>query len=79
MQNPNAYDLVILDANMPYLDGRSVLAEMRKLNSNVCAILATGDCEAGHSSDGFRGVLFKPCRIHTLCEIVQRAINGNED
>lgn len=38
----NEIDLVIIDQSMPLMDGLSCINEMRKLNSNVPIILATG-------------------------------------
>ena len=41
-QNPNMYDLVLLDVRMEELDGRQVYKEMKQINPNCKVYLFTG-------------------------------------
>src|SRR5690242_2386755 len=41
-QNPNMYDLVLLDIRMEELDGRQVYKEMKRINPNCKVYFFTG-------------------------------------
>jgi len=72
---PQLFDLVITDLNMPILDGMTLCAELLKLRSDLPIILMTsGDGmvtpdEIGQT--GFRELLLKPTLATTLGRAVQ--------
>lgn len=69
------YDLVLLDLDMPVLDGLQTAREIRKLNTDVPIVAITAavldqDKEA-IAEAGMNGVIQKPFKIETLSEIIQ--------
>jgi len=72
-------DLVILDMNMPVMNGRDTFIAMRKINPGIKAMLATGyslDSNAQEILD--EGALFhiqKPFRIHDLVPQTEQALS----
>jgi CheY-like chemotaxis protein len=74
-RQPQLFDLVITDLNMPVLDGITLCAELLKLRSDLPIILMTsGDGtvtrdEIGQT--GFRELLLKPTLATTLGRAVQ--------
>jgi DNA-binding response OmpR family regulator len=79
------FDLVLLDVNMPDLDGFSVLAKMREIpeSAGIPVIMVTGVVD---SQSVFRGkklqvsdYLVKPYRIADLLKRVDRCLNVSLD
>lgn len=62
--NPNAFDLVVTDLAMPYMNGTELAREMLKLNPELPIILITGFSETVVSEHtrriGIRELLLKP-------------------
>lgn len=60
----SAIDLVILDLNMPLMDGSEVFRELRQLNPKVPVVLSSGFADAerlrGMMANGLRGFIPKP-------------------
>jgi len=75
-----ATDLVIMDMNMPGLDGAATLPRLRTLNPTVPVLLATGrvDRRALELVDAFHGVrlLSKPFNIRELEHQLAEATSG---
>jgi PAS domain S-box-containing protein len=76
-------DLVILDMNMPKMNGRDAFAAMRVINPQLRAILATGysldgDVQ-GMLEDGVLAYIHKPFRIQDLNQQVAWALGRGPD
>ena len=74
------FDLILLDINMPEMDGYQVLAELNKVDGlkNTQVIALTGniypeDVDKGIAA-GFSEYLTKPIRIQTLLDIVDKVL-----
>lgn len=67
-------DLVILDMNMPVMDGKEMFRELRKYDSNVKVLLSTGftlDGEVQELMDeGVMGFIQKPFRIEKISQAI---------
>jgi CheY-like chemotaxis protein len=74
------FDAVVMDLNMPGLDGWMALSLIRARRPGVPVVILTGstgsDLEARAATAGAAGFLTKPCRIEDLQRTVERAING---
>ena len=72
-------DLVILDMNMPVMNGRDTLIAMREINLEVKAILATGyslDANAQEILDeGALSHIQKPYRVDDLVQQIEQALS----
>lgn len=72
----NQYDLVLIDLDMPVMDGYEALAEIRKLNENIPAIAFTAAVLPNMlehlKSKGFNGFLQKPFRPEDLHKIISQ-------
>ena len=77
-----APDLVLLDVNLPGLDGRDLLREWRRLPVRTMRILLmSGDRQAMNTLDdaaalGVVGYLFKPFELQELIGKVRQALEG---
>ncbi len=64
------YDMVLMDLEMPEMDGYGALAEIRKINPNIPAIAFTAavfdDMKSNLMKSGFDGYLQKPFRPEDL-------------
>jgi len=73
-------DLVILDMNMPVMNGRDAFLLMQKINPGVRAILATGfslDASAREILDeGASAYIQKPFRIRELVDQIEQVLGG---
>jgi len=73
-ENKNDIDIVLLDSNMPGVDGLSVLNELKKINDCVDVILTTGfvDDEVVkiYKDAGVKKILPKPFDLSTLSKII---------
>jgi CheY-like chemotaxis protein len=70
------YDLVVLDLNMPVMDGRQCLEGIFGLNPGARVMLATGSAEEdlGPWSRRLAGLVIKPVGMGSLLESVARAL-----
>lgn len=73
------YDLVLLDLNMPVMDGRQCLEEIYNLDPRARVLLATGSPEddLGPWSRRLVGMLTKPVGVTGILEGVARALEAN--
>ena len=74
-EQPDAFDLVITDLNMPVMNGTTFAWKLLELRPELKIILTTGYSatltpETAHEL-GFRALLPKPCDLRTLGETVQ--------
>ncbi len=78
-QDP-AYDLVILDQNMPGMKGHETLARLRQRWPTLPAILATGNPEAppmhGLEPDAQLRILAKPFTVQELREAIRLTVES---
>jgi CheY-like chemotaxis protein len=71
------YDLVILDLNMPVMDGRQCLDRLLGLDPGARVMLATGHAaeELGPWSGRLAGLVYKPVGVGNLLDSVARALS----
>ncbi len=74
-QRGDAIRLVLLDLNMPVMDGRSVYQELRRRDPGLSVVLCTGAtaplAEPGGPYEGIAGILRKPFRFQDLQSLVR--------
>ena len=82
--NPDAFDLIVSDIQMPDRNGYEVFSSARKHNARAAVILMTGFGYDPHhsivraSQEGLHGVLFKPFEIDLLLDSVRQALTGKK-
>ncbi len=81
--DPNGFDLVLLDLNMPKLDGEEAFAQLQEIRSDVRVILNSGFTEEEmlekfHGA-GLAGVLHKPSPMKVLLEKVETALSQTQE
>jgi len=73
----NSYDVLILDVRMPEMCGVDVLAEVRKINSEIEVIIMTGYASVDTAKEimklGAYDYMLKPYNIEELVEKVEAA------
>ncbi len=73
----NPYDLVILDIRMPEMNGVQLLSEIRKIDSEIEAIIMTGYASVDTAKEimklGGYDYLLKPYDIEELMEKIEAA------
>ena len=76
--NQPAIDLVILDMNMPVMDGRELFQALKKLAPDVKALLATGFTLDGEvqtlMNEGIMGFIQKPFRMDTISKAIDEIL-----
>lgn len=74
------YDLVILDMQMPRLDGQETLSRLREASPYLKVILTSGHCPSENVQDllqRYRCVfLQKPYRLADISKVVRNTLNG---
>ncbi len=77
------YDLVLLDMQMPRLDGQETLSRLRELNPAIRVILTSGHCPPENSSELFEryrcGFLQKPYRLGDISKAVRSALDSRNE
>ena len=79
--HPAPIDLVLLDMNMPVMDGAETFSELRRHDPNACVVITSGfsgqDITARFASGELAGFIHKPYTIdglkHLLTEILPTA------
>lgn len=78
-KNYKEIDLVILDMIMPKKGGKDCFREMKMINPNIIAILASGYSMDGEAQklidEGIRGFIQKPFQISHVGEVISNALN----
>ncbi len=73
--DPRAFDLVLVDRNMPDIDGIAALCEMRRVNADVRALLMSGMTMTDIPTEALpTGFLMKPYGIDDLQAAVVAAL-----
>lgn len=79
--NPAKYDLVIMDMQMPHMDGVELFAAIRELNPQIRGVLSSGyyeaDLDDSIQRSGFIAFLHKPYEIDILRKTVRQALSGS--
>ncbi|MBL9167581.1 MAG: CHASE2 domain-containing protein [Verrucomicrobiales bacterium] len=77
LENPPAIRLVLTDADMPVLDGYSMIQQIRKRLPQLPIILMSGQASAGAmEATGSSAFLAKPFTAETLLEMVHRHLGA---
>jgi CheY-like chemotaxis protein/signal-transduction protein with cAMP-binding, CBS, and nucleotidyltransferase domain len=73
-------DVVILDVQMPGMDGNEALGEIKKIKPDIAVIMLTGhgtpESAAKGLSDGIFDYLAKPCDIDVLAQKITEAFSS---
>lgn len=76
--DPAAIDCVLLDLNMPRLDGEEAFAAMREIRPDVCVVLSSGFAEQEllnrFRGAGLAGVVHKPAKLQDLLDTIADAL-----
>ncbi len=79
--NPQEYDLVVTDYNMPGYCGIDLLREARAIRADLPVALASGyvttEIEQSAYAEGARALIHKPNDVNDLVDTVQRLIQDN--
>lgn len=75
---PSAYDVVLMDLNMPVMNGRDALAAMRPLAPDLPVVVASGYITEADLDElrnlGAQAILAKPFKVQELCERISEQI-----
>lgn len=81
-KQPQAYDLLVTDYNMPGYCGVDLLREARAIRPDLPVALASGyvttEIEKSAFAEGARALIHKPNDVEELCDTVQRLIKGED-
>jgi two-component system, cell cycle sensor histidine kinase and response regulator CckA len=73
---------VIVDMNMPGMNGKQTMQSFREIDASVPVLLASGhsadEMREAHGDAGFAGYLQKPFQIALLAASVKRVIESND-
>ncbi|WPB59427.1 ATP-binding protein [Xylophilus sp. GOD-11R] len=79
--NPQGYDLLVTDYNMPGYSGLDLAREARQIRADLPVALASGyvtaDIERAARQEGARALIHKPNDVEELCSTVQRLVQGD--
>jgi len=78
-EDPNAFNLVITDYAMPFMDGPALIPVLRKIRPDVKIMMATGseDQIKNLSQDvKIDGFVLKPFTTEGLLSVTHRALGG---
>jgi nitrogen-specific signal transduction histidine kinase/ActR/RegA family two-component response regulator len=79
-QNHAGVDCIVLDMNMPVMDGKACFSAMRAINPDLRAIFSTGfmvgDTAAIFRMPGIKGYIQKPFSLERLVEAINQAMEG---
>ncbi len=77
----NNYDLLVLDINLPGMDGKATVAELRLIGKKLPVIAVTGNAheEAHFREAGFDGIIIKPYQESELISVMNSFIGTQED
>ncbi len=77
-RDPDGFDCVLLDHNMPKKDGEEVLVELQEIRSGVPVVLTSGFAEdemlARFKDAGLAGILHKPATRSALLDKIEKAL-----
>jgi two-component system cell cycle sensor histidine kinase/response regulator CckA len=74
--NPNQFDLVVTDYNMPGMSGLEVASALREIRADLPVVLASGYITEGLQQKapaaGVRELIYKPNTVDELCAAIAR-------
>ena len=77
-RDPHGFDCVLLDHNMPKMNGEEVLSEIQKIRSDVRVVLTSGFAEdemlARFKDAGLAGFLHKPATRNVLLDKIEMVL-----
>ncbi len=80
LKRPNEIDLVVLDVRMPGIQGTEVLAEMKKMSSELSIIILTGNSSEDVAIEAVRGhaddYLQKPVDLTAVRESIEKLLEA---
>nr|WP_229722955.1 ATP-binding protein [Xylophilus rhododendri] len=80
--DPQAFDLLVTDYNMPGYSGLDLAREARLIRADLPVALASGyvtsEIEKAARLEGARALIHKPNDVEELCATVQRLVQGEE-
>ena len=80
--DPQAYDLLVTDYNMPGFCGVDLVREARLIRPDLPVALASGyvtaEIEQAALAEGAQALIHKPNDVEELCATVQRLIVGHD-
>ena len=78
----NSIDLIVLDMNMPVMDGRDTYIKIHEINEKVKIILASGYADDNKLQDlynlGLQDFLSKPYRISDFSALIRKVLNRSQ-
>lgn len=81
-QDPQAYDLVVTDYNMPGYCGVDLVREAKRIRPTLPVALASGyvtaEIEREALAEGASALIHKPNDVEELCATVQRLAHGQD-
>ncbi len=82
-ENPNQFDVLILDLNMPHLNGFELAERIFNIREDIPVILTTGFSDLIDPQRieelGFHSLLLKPYRINDLSRIIAEILQNIEN
>jgi signal transduction histidine kinase/ActR/RegA family two-component response regulator len=80
-EDPDGFDLVITDKNMPHMSGFDFGREILRIKPEATVILCTGypdtyDMDKAKKI-GFRDIIHKPLMMHGMAEVIRRVLDGS--
>jgi CheY-like chemotaxis protein len=79
-EDPNSFDLVITDINMPNLTGDKLALKLMEIRRNIPIIFCTGDSELiledKAKITGVRDYILKPFGMQLLAETVRKSLDA---
>jgi signal transduction histidine kinase/ActR/RegA family two-component response regulator len=79
-EDPDRFDVVLLDLSMPEMDGKECFIKLQKIDPGIKVILTTGFSKDGRVQElldlGVRDFLQKPFRLKKLAEALADLIEG---
>ena len=81
--NPDHFDMVITDQTMPFLTGKELIQELKKIRPDLHTILCTGYSsqidEDQAKQQGIDAFCMKPLDLPELLQTVRRVLDGEEE
>lgn len=79
---PDQFDLIICDLNMPKMTGKELAAKFREIRSEIPIILCTGysadDHELKNRNLGINAVVLKPMTMVEIAKVIQKVLGKNK-
>lgn len=82
VKKDNQFDVVLLDLEMPELDGLTTMKLLKKIKNDITIIANTGHCDTGCAevllSSGFDDIVSKPVQELILLEKIEKLLNSTK-